>query len=181
MSLILTATILTSCKKVEVGENTAKSGPDSISADVVGSKEAADAPAGDTAGSEDTTNVISKIVGKAVMSPECSKASLSFFETDGRKDVCIYRNSVSIVLINDGEIELSGFDLYVKGKDSDEVVVNMRSAIGIGSMSRQIIRYDSQRYGELEGIRVVPVLSDDGEEAMCSEKGIEENDINDCG
>lgn len=178
MSLILAVMILTSCKSISAEEKAKSDSSAKKLAENIGEKAVDEA----VSSSKSTgSGIISNIIGKTVMNPECKKASLSIIKISGKKELCIYKDTINLGVINDGEIALAGIDLYVKGEKSNEVAVRIREGIGTGSASRQFIMYDSEKYGELEQIRAVPVIKVDGEESVCSEKGLEEEDIEACG
>lgn len=168
--------LISSCKTVGIDENIKEgvsgSAVDSMTDDINNKL------AEDTKEKED--GIISNIVGRIVMHSDCKEVSISLLEIEGRKELCMYKNTLTIGLLNDGNKPLRGIDLLIEGEKSGEISTKIRSGIGIGSASRQIVRYNTETYGEIEKVTIIPVIMTDDGEAACDEGSIKEKGIMEC-
>ena len=178
----LLANLLTGCSIISADQNI----DDSVSSNTVNegrdyAEEGSGTAKAETQEKEQgKKGIISSIVGKVVMAPECREVSISLLEISGKKELCISKNTLNIGIINDGEIALKGIDLYTDSKIAGELVTQIRSGVGVGSTARQYARYNEENLGKLKRVVIVPVIIVDGEETSCDEKAISEDIIEVC-
>lgn len=181
IALIIAAVILISgCAIVGINEDAKDGVSGSTVKDISG--EAAERTAEETQEKEEKKEgFISGIVGRVVMHSDCKEVSLNLLEVDGEKELCLYKNTLSIGVLNDGEKPLSGIKLYIESEKSGEIETMVRSAISPGSAARHIVRYDTEKYGELEKVKIIPVIKADGKDIVCDEAGIKGIGLTSCG
>lgn len=128
---------------------------------------------------ERETSIITNAVRNVVRDVDCIGVEIDLIEIGGKKEPCVYKNTITLQLINEGEKGISGVNLHIKGDKSDEIVVRLEG-LSVGSASNNIVRYDEERYGSLEELEIAPIIVVDDKEGICSGKTIKYDGVGSC-
>lgn len=181
---VLISLLAIGCKKVDLNSN-GNIKTDDVSGNIVKDTAAKDAASQTAAANTDKAAPTAapaaekKVIDIAkASSSDCADISLKLEGVDGGKP-CIYSNTVTIVLGNSGERSISMIKLNVDGSKAD--TETLISGVPSASASIQIIRYDSEKYGSLDELRLTPIIRlDDGKEAACEDRIASETSISKC-